>query len=176
MNGSEICTYSGVIFDPVNPDPWLIDIEDIAHALSQLTRFTGHTSGPYSVAQHSVVVSERLKAREDQQWGLLHDAPEAYINDLARPLKRINSLGRTYGIIERNLEIAVSVRFEIGWPIPESVKDADTKLLFEEAVNFMPPEFFDPGKKPLVAVGMSIWTHKKAERLFLERYEQLFTS
>jgi hypothetical protein len=72
-----------------------IDINDIAHALSHMNRFCGHTDFPYSVAQHSVLVYEALKQQGFESrldilaHGLLHDASEAYLGDVTRPLKEL---------------------------------------------------------------------------------------
>jgi len=71
-----------------DPLPDEIDIEDIAHGLSHVCRFAGHVPLYYSVAQHSLLVSELLDERT-AMWGLLHDASEAYLHDLTRPLKRV---------------------------------------------------------------------------------------
>lgn len=94
-----IQTHSGRAFDLLDPKPEQVDLGDIAHALAHINRFTGHV-GTYSVAAHSIVVAhiardladaagasttERLLAYLD---GLLHDAHEAYINDLSSPMKR----------------------------------------------------------------------------------------
>jgi len=80
-------TCSGRRVHLLNPSPDEIAIEDIAHALSHACRFAGHVPSYYSVAQHSVLVSELLDERT-ALWGLLHDASEAYLHDLTRPLKR----------------------------------------------------------------------------------------
>src|ERR1019366_9954250 len=82
-----IRTYSGVRFKPLDPDP-AVGISDIAHALANQCRFGGHSSAFYSVAQHSVRVSE-ICAAEDALWGLLHDASEAYLVDVPAPLKQL---------------------------------------------------------------------------------------
>jgi uncharacterized protein len=71
-----------------SPLPDEIDIEDIAHGLSHACRFAGHVQNFYSVAQHSLLVSELVDDRH-ALWGLLHDGSEAYLHDLTRPLKRI---------------------------------------------------------------------------------------
>lgn len=86
-----IRTYTGVMFDPLNPDPKLVNITDIAHALSLLCRANGHFRNFYSVAQHSVNCMEEAKARgyseRVQLACLLHDASEAYLSDVTRPVK-----------------------------------------------------------------------------------------
>jgi len=79
-------TYTGKLFYPLEPDIELIDIIDIAHALSMICRFNGHSDRFYSVAQHSVIVSN-LATPKNKLIGLLHDASEAYLTDVPRPLK-----------------------------------------------------------------------------------------
>ena len=91
--GDWIQTMSGVIFYPLDPRPEEIRIEDIAHALSHQCRFAGHCREFYSVAEHSVRVSRELP-QEFMLWGLLHDASEAYLVDLPRPIKRWSAMGR----------------------------------------------------------------------------------
>ena len=86
MKNSWIQTYTGKQFFPFNPDKESIDIEDIAHALSNICRYTGHSKYFYSVAEHSVYVS-RLLNKKYSLAGLLHDAAEAYLSDVARPIK-----------------------------------------------------------------------------------------
>src|ERR1017187_10636100 len=76
-----ITTFSGIHFWPLLPNPADIRIEDIAHALSNQCRFAGHAREFYSVAEHSVRVSQ-LCPPEDALWGLLHDASEAYLTDV----------------------------------------------------------------------------------------------
>jgi hypothetical protein len=81
-------TYAGRHVHILNPRPADIYIQDIAHALAHTCRFAGHTPAFYAVAQHSVLVSELLTP-DLALWGLLHDASEAYLHDLTRPLKRV---------------------------------------------------------------------------------------
>lgn len=83
---SQIRTFTGKMFDPLNPKAELIDIHDIAHALSNLCRYTGHCPELYSVAQHSVYVAANC-SEKNRLAGLLHDAGEAYMNDIASPVK-----------------------------------------------------------------------------------------
>lgn len=85
-----ILTYTGEIFKFKDVCPDTICIEDIAHSLSHLCRYTGHTNMFYSVAQHSLLVSEKMPNEvgpEEKLGGLLHDAAEAYIGDMSTPLK-----------------------------------------------------------------------------------------
>ena len=88
---SEIMTCSKIMFDPVKPDPELIDIWDIAHALSMLCRANGHFPTFYSVGQHSINCMREAEARgysrRVQLGCLLHDASEAYLSDITRPVK-----------------------------------------------------------------------------------------
>lgn len=81
-----ITTCSGKSIDLFNPNPDQIDINDIAHNLSQINRFNGGTKWPYSVAQHSVIVS-RIVHPKFALLGLLHDAAEAYTGDISAPIK-----------------------------------------------------------------------------------------
>ena len=89
---SSIKTYTGVMFDPVQPEAERIDILDIAHALSMLCRANGHFRSFYSVVQHCINCAREAKARgyseRVQLACLLHDASEAYLSDVTRPVKQ----------------------------------------------------------------------------------------
>lgn len=82
-----ICTASGIEFDPFDPRVENVRIDDIAHALANTCRFGGHTREFYSVAQHSILVSQYLP-RNLALYGLLHDAGEAYLLDVPSPIKQ----------------------------------------------------------------------------------------
>src|SRR5687767_13374438 len=84
--GDWICTYQGIQFWPLDPKPEDVSIIDIAHALSNVCRFGGHSRWFYSVSQHSYYVSLYTRP-ENALYALLHDAPESYIGDCVRPLK-----------------------------------------------------------------------------------------
>jgi len=125
---NSIAIYSGEIFDLENPHLSEFTIVDVAHALSHICRFTGHCNRFYSVAQHSVYVS-RLCSPENRLYGLLHDAPEAFIGDVSSPLKRMLPDYRT---IEAKVTKAVNERFGLPDVEPPEVKVADLRMLATE--------------------------------------------
>ena len=127
-----ITTFSGKKFHYLDPQPDEIDIVDIAHHLSYLCRFTGACSGFYSVADHSIRVAELLP-QELRLAGLLHDATEAYINDISRPVKYSHKLQETETIIEA----AIAKKFGVDFSDPK-IKEADNILIATEARDLMP--------------------------------------
>ena len=128
-------TYSGARFYPMDPRPEEIDIVDIAHALSMVCRFNGQIATFYSVAQHSVEAC-RSAPREIKLAALLHDASEAYICDVPRPLK---ALLPGYKEAEARIMAAVGQRF--GVPLEQfgdpRLKSIDNRLLATEAIHLL---------------------------------------
>lgn len=129
-----ILTHSGLTFNLLEPDPYLIEIEDIAHALSHICRFTGHTRVFYSVAEHSVRASQCVPP-EFAMEALLHDAAEAYIGDVSSPLK---AQLHEYRNIEFKLEQAIRQRFGLPAKHAPCVKQADLIMLATEKRDLMP--------------------------------------
>lgn len=174
--GDWLQTFTGRQFWPLDPDVEQIDIADIAHALSMQCRFGGHCLRFYSVAEHSVHVA-RFLARfgedpETQLWGLLHDAAEAYVVDLPRPLKR--SLPE-YERTEARLLRAIAARF--GLPrgyVPSRVKHVDHAILSDEALQNMsePPQPW-VGLLPPLGIELQFWSPEVAEQTFLTEYWRL---
>lgn len=142
-----IQTASGGRFFPVDPRPEDIDIREIAHALSMICRFNGHCMNFYSVAQHSVLVS-RLVESEYAVAGLLHDAAEAYLGDVTRPLK---AELRAYRALEERVEWVIAGKFDIDWNDPQrvaNVKTADDWALAIERRDIMAPSPHEWGDLP----------------------------
>lgn len=167
--GDWIQTYSGKQYWPLDPRPADVTIIDIAHALSMTCRFAGHCNRFYSVAEHSVHVSGLVPA-DDALVALFHDAPEAYIHDITRPLKR-NLDG--YHAIERRNWTAIAASFRLPEALPQSVHDADMSMLFAERGQLFdqpPPApwgMTDPGLARDVVIGA--WDPMWAKQEFMMR-------
>lgn len=136
-SGQWIETVSGVRIEFLDPKPSQIQIKDIAHALSNNCRFTGQCSKFYSVAEHSWHVARMLEGTplEVQLGGLLHDASEAYLADIATPVKRELP---EYKVIEDNLMTAIAKRYNFEWPMHPAIKHADLMALSNEAYHLLP--------------------------------------
>lgn len=119
-------TQSFTQVDFANPTAEMIDAIDIAHALAHICRFGGHTYTFYSVAEHSILVAA-LAPKHLKKAALLHDAAEAYIGDVIKPLK--NLLGEPYAEIERAFERAIAVKFNVPLADFEAVKPYDKRAL-----------------------------------------------
>lgn len=126
----KIITISGETFDIQKPRPEMLDISDIAHALSMQCRYNGHVPTFYSVAEHSVRVAMRLELIGESAKvclaGLLHDGAEAYIGDMVNPMKRIPDLGQLFKSYEEAIEYTIQERWGVPLvPMPTVVKEAD---------------------------------------------------
>lgn len=151
---SEIMTHSHIMFDPLNPNPALIEIEDIAHSLSMLCRANGHFKSFYSVGQHCINCANEAAARgysgRVQLACLLHDASEAYLSDVTRPVKQ--ELPQ-YKLIEEPLQEAIWRKY-LGSPLTEEenrqVFAIDDDVLWHEFVNLMGAALSDT-EPPLAA-------------------------
>lgn len=172
---TQIQTFSGGFIDLLDPDSLDIHIEDIAHALSNICRFGGHVRKFYSVAQHSVFVSF-LVPPGDALHGLMHDAAEAYVGDVVRPLK--TQLGG-YAAIERQVMRAINKKFRLIELVPdpereERIKFADETALATEARDMFlaPPAWLSdyppPNPKRIVPVSPDC-----ARDAFLDRFKEL---
>lgn len=136
------------------PDPATINLTDIAHALSNVCRFGGHLPTFYSVAEHSLNVSAQLYRQygvyQLAMAGLLHDASEAYLGDVIRPLK--NLLGDAYRDIERRMEKVIAEAFKVEWNWFEDnrVKHVDQEILAWEMAMVRDCYFRTPSEPSVV--------------------------
>jgi uncharacterized protein len=171
-----IRTFSGLRFWPLDPQAEHIRIEDIAHALAHQCRFSGHTRSFYSIAQHSLLVSELCRP-EDALWGLLHDASEAYLGDAARPLKELAEFA-AYRDAEQRLQSCIMERFGLRPEQPASITEADDLMLAIEYRDLMTRPVDDQYiASPPADLRISIqetWSPVTAELNFLARFNQLF--
>lgn len=164
--------YSGAKFYPLAPRVEDIDLRDIAHALSLLCRYGGHVERFYSVAEHCVLMSLAVEP-QNALHALLHDATEAYIVDVPRPLKRQLA---GYRDIEDMIWVCIAQRFLIELAVPEEVKIADNRILLDERDNLMPntkysweaDTVYSPFGVPIVG-----WSPEYAEKRYLERMAEL---
>ena len=166
-----IRTFTGRKYWPLDPRPEDVCVFDIAHHLSNLCRFTGATSSFYSVGEHSIYVSHLVPTIK----ALFHDAPEAYINDISRPLKHSDHYVSYRALEAANWDaICTKMRFNT-WMEPW-IKQADDAVLLAEKRDLMG----GPGEKWRLVMDVQPYPYpiiprppKLVEELFLRRYEEL---
>ena len=172
-------TRSGRRVHLLRPDPADLELSDIALGLSRTARFNGQTDRFYSVAEHSVRVSNVLGMFDSKHlpeyaelWGLMHDAAEAYLGDVVGPLK---ALLPTYQGLEAVMMRAVATRFGLPDEPPKIVWDVDRALLVREAHDLMGDPSWSWGMHAEYMVPDEIvpWTAEEAEAAFLRRFEEL---
>lgn len=170
MSSAVIMMQSGTMFDLIDVDPYLIDIYDIAHHLSLICRFTGATREHYSVAQHSLFVSLNVSP-ENAFAGLLHDAAEAYIGDVSRPLKKKLP---EYKRIEENIWEAIAWKFNIDVDLPAEVLEANRRICDTEQMKFLPKPImsYDRVMNPL-PIRLEAMTANASRVSFLREYYRL---
>ncbi|WP_332060354.1 HD family hydrolase [Bartonella sp. CB74] len=136
---------SGRRLDLLNPSPFDIEIEDIAHGLARVARWNGQTQGEhaYSVAQHSLLVEQIFQkispqsCNNERLCALLHDAPEYVIGDMISPFKA--AIGEQYKLIEKRIQDAIHMRFslpiDLSQKLVNKIKQADRIAAFYEAIT-----------------------------------------
>jgi len=173
---------SGRRFRPFAPRAADVEIEDIALALSNICRFSGHCHKFYSVAEHSVHCS-RVVPPEHAFAALMHDTTEAYVGDMIRPIKKYDE---TFSAMEEGVWVAICERYGLEEEMHPMVKWADDAVLKAEARDLLLP--FGTPKFEQITVepppGLFIWapeqgieplTPEKARMAFLERFDALYT-
>ena len=170
-----IHTFSGLAINLSGPDVELIRLVDIAHGLARCNRWCGQTREGYNVAQHSVYVSRLLELEGHthltQFQGLMHDASEAYLGDMSRPLK---DLCPQYKEIEQMWEGVIEMRFGIEGPLHPSVKAMDVQAYRVEARDlYGHPMSIQPPSKDYPTIHYC-WTPRSAEMVFRTRFFELW--
>lgn len=172
-----ITTIKGHQFYLTHPELSVVDPEEIAYALSNLCRFTGHVKKFYSVAQHCVLVSRHVPHGYSLE-GLLHDAAEAYTGDINHPLKVL--LGDAFSDIEGRIERQIAQKFHAVWPWPKVVREADYRSYLTEirdVASARDPVVFsdeygrgdsEPWEDAIVP-----WDPKLARGMWMRRFEEL---
>jgi len=188
-----ILTLSGITIDLLDPRPEDIRIGDIAAHLSKINRWVGATALPYSVAQHSEFVSRQLE-RRFAQYGLLHDAHEAYLGDISSPCAAaIGALSMAaspapgpakaaIAELKRRMDQAIFLRFGLEFPMPPpvaiAVRLADMRALTTERRDLLGVHHGAAGGAPALpppfpdAIKPANWA--KAQDMFMARFEALF--
>jgi len=183
--GDWLYTYTGRQFYPIDPRPEDVDLVDIAQALSQLCRFTGHTKRFYSVAEHCCHIHDAAP-EEYRAWGLMHDAAEAYVNDMSRPLKRgCGQVGEIYREVEYGIMCAIAEKFRLEIfgdrefdAAPANVQFLDDRMLVTEADQvFLLPAHWTKSRPwvntPRLPVEIGFWDPSTARSCFMKRAEEL---
>ena len=170
--GDWMQTYTGRAFWPMDPRPEEICIEDIAHALSHICRYVGHCVRFESVAEHSVLLYKAVPP-ELKKPALLHDAPEAYIVDLPRPIKPFI---RAYKYLERDVAEAIQTKFGVPNIYPKELAEYDTRILLDEQQQNMAPPPMPWGMQDMEPLGVKLefWSPQVAEIMFLAAFREAF--
>lgn len=180
MSDAWLQTYGGTQFYPLAARPEDVHITDIAHALSCTARYGGHTRRFYSVAQHSVLVSQVCKP-EHALHGLLHDAAEAYLGDMPRPIKHAPGF-EMFRQADHRLMLVIRERFGLTEWEPADVKHADAVLLATERRDLLNKLLANMKEKdwlhgaasaPPLSTTILAWPPDAAEHEFLARYREL---
>jgi hypothetical protein len=168
-------TFNGTPFNIAAPLPETISIEDIAHSLAMQCRFNGHCQRFYSVAEHCCHVHDELLSQyglcDLALAGLLHDASEAYLSDIARPVKPMLT---NYAALEHTLQSAIYARFGVPPIVYEDpdIKRLDNALCMLECRNLMASAGKDWGwgsTQPAL-VTLQCWAPDVAKVQFLKRF------
>jgi hypothetical protein len=161
-----IRTFTGRWVNVFDPNPKTINILDVAHALSFQCRFGGHLKQFYSVAQHSIWCYEEAQRRNlskrEQLSSLMHDASEAFLVDIPRPIKKKLL---EYEEVEDKLMSVIGAKYGFDWPLSLDIKEID-ELALEVEWNYLKIE------KPNSTL-LHVYSQVYAEKRFLNIYDQL---
>jgi len=171
--GDWIQTSESRMFWPLDPRADEIFPNEIAHGLSMIPRFGGHCYKFYSVAEHCYLMAQSLYEPELELWCLLHDAAEAYIGDMVRPLKRMLP---EFCAIEDGIMVCVKERFGLVGEMPAEVKKLDNEIMMAEADHMMVPFPKEWGitDRPLPGFEPNYWTPAQAKEKWLIAFRNAF--
>ena len=174
--------YSGVPYFFMDPNSHDYEIEDIAHSLSMQCRYGGHTRVFYSVAEHCVRLADYTRDNINNnpryvRTALLHDAGEAFLVDIPRPIK---NLLPDYKKIEAPIEMAVATQWDLmydpkqgGWP--EWLRQLDMRICRDERKQLLSPDSKNvwgiDKMEPLGITRTLGWTQAQAKEAFLNRWD-----
>lgn len=166
--GNWIQTYSGISFYPIDPRQEDIEIVDIAHSLSLQCRYAGHCKEFYSVAEHCCHLHDIIEDK-DKFAALMHDASEAYLVDIPRPVKPYLL---NYYELEDKIQSVIFEKYQISFPYSKQVKELDYSILLDEKNILM-----NPSRQPWDMVGIKeigaviqCWQPKQAKQEFINRF------
>lgn len=172
-----ITTANKIYFKPLEPEKEKIIIEDIAHALSLMTRANGHFPEFYSVGQHCIGCYKEAVARGLSERialiCLLHDASEAYIADITRPVKKEL---KEYLVIEKRLQDAIYEKFLGKLPTDEEmekVSQIDDAMLYHEFYHYMGERVMDRASELLTEPDFYERPFKEVEKEYLDIYQEM---
>ena len=172
-----IMTYTGLFMDPLAPEPEQVRIEDIAHALSMISRANGHFPEVHTVAQHCLECAAEAKARnlprQTQLFCLLHDGAEAYLGDFIQPVK-----ARMEGYREAEDHLLDMIYRKFAGRTPseaeqKAVKEIDKTLLYFEVLHYMGVGCGNPGAGLQSRPVFSEMPRREVEERYLETYREL---
>uniref|UniRef100_A0A6M3KDF5 HD domain-containing protein n=1 Tax=viral metagenome TaxID=1070528 RepID=A0A6M3KDF5_9ZZZZ len=180
---ADIVTYTGKVFEFLNPKPEMVCIEDIAHALANMCRYTGHVKQFYSVAQHSVLMAN-ADLPGDPLVRLLHDSAEVYIGDMASPWKGLlvvvdicNEYYETVKCFEQRIGAVIGTALGVDLSPNPEIKLGDTRMFWTEVRDLMPkmPDDYKWGVSRMQPLDAKIipWNPIVAEGMFLATYNKL---
>lgn len=177
-----ISTFTGREFFPLDPRAEDVDPVDVAHALALKCRYTGHCMIFYSVAEHCVLMSDYLLSQglgpRAALYGLVHDAGEAYLPDVASPIK---ALIPGFKDSETRVLMAICERFALEFPFPDEVealvKALDVEMYLLERETIMRRSHWWSGRGPNRGVAEAVrvegWSPERAELEWMRRFVTL---
>lgn len=179
---ANIVTYTGKVFDLLNPKPEMVCIEDIAHSLAYQCRYNGHCKFFYSVAQHCVLMARNRDLPGDPLQKLLHDAAEAYIGDIVSPWKKLLCVsdgenGASVSGFEVKIQAVIGRALGVDLYPTAEVKKSDKIMMATEIRDLMPKMLSDYdwglfGYRYTKNI-ISPWGCRFTENKFLQLYKRL---